>query len=1395
LPSDELAWVCPECGEWMCKPELAAPLHMNTPLQEALQESVLGISESLCDDLVVCVSNPRYQILSWLLSWNDLYRLCILYLNDPQKTKNFVTELKFVDVDYSMFQHIKREPVDEYTGIEKGYEQYLDLNFVSDEENSSASEDSTSLSESHERSLCLGSDGTGEPSLLLAQSMKSDPNTLKSLRMFRPNLKRKKDDEPHSSTKKVPYIPENDWHREDGYQFSSVSPSNLAARVSFTPPEFSETNGNSYRDGQQYRGSHSMINYSSNSRATKPNQENIAEQSLNSVFDSTNLSSVTSTSYVSNIIKSSLTFGVPKVTANNSTKQTASTSSSLLSLPSNLTKKHNNPSASFFSSNTVSSLKHTSSKKLPKPQTITKPSSIKSSTQVSDLDAILKEVVQDMDTEAELTNNSEPKNEAATLPLLGGQVANSQEQPIQVLQPTQTKSPPEMSSPNGISDECKMKQQNISESSSEAETTAVNGTPDLSPIMSETDTMENGELPVKLRNLTIRIVKLDPEKCQEYLQPNQIIPENSETTSDTSQVHTKEVIIPLERLDQSILVAKLITKTPKIIIVKSNLSMLQAALASPPQSVPKIEECNKLAVSLKGKKTLFIPLTEIPLATRMAAMENSALPISLTSHSPPAEITTHLQQVQKMVDTSTDCLVPCQDQACPMEIQREEVQEKTFDEPLQITRRPEGSDSLQNDIPPQEVYKKPVPVPCRLDKIIIVPQEKVKELLALASFNKVACQTTIKPSELHELCSAQTETETVPIHSNQSHSSQSQTETTTTCDKENRLVDSDEKTEDVVFLTDDSSLSNNDLLFSEAVIKCEDNACFDIQTVTEIEATGETNTTSTVCGNNSSGSKDHLDVNIYGDFSTINKNVNIMDCDSNNITDVSSNNVSKGLQYCDNDEVLRKIDEWLDGNDSHTIKEEDVSQDMNYKCGSISSNDLNASESCHPALQQEAITLADSVAELNEAVEDDSLIVPNPIQSNQVLTESTQPLFLEQDFCDDTNNVSDERFDVTSKPGPSTEQSIEEQVSSFFEETELVNVKHTADKNKNFSDDVTSQSLLKKPKLPNSKENVRSPFQIATDKLKLFSDHYGDESRSELDKENIKETSFQLNYSQLDDAAMGKFDFEYYKSKFFQDFPYDKPGIKKYYNSRKRKHDDVPCFKLDQEKDVHKYRSRRPPAAQNPLPESGSRPVKIFVTEASKNDEERNRNADGEIYKKASPLADYNVDNLTEIKSKRKRIFDLMDLAVKNYSTNDEPLNLRIPGLHDYSEMLPRNVDHVVNVVQHSLSRSTNVPGQNTQTSTQVTPHIQRIGQPKLVTDRKSERYDSNSDLPSSSSATGSANSTPPTSTLINVLTANKAAVKAVQPKTTPYVNLLSQQVIRPTTTTDRPVSMFFFKK
>lgn len=120
------------------------------------------------------------------MRWDDLHRLCVMYFHDPERTKNLVTELKFVDIDYSVFMSIKREPVDEeVTGIERGYEHFLDTEFYSDE---ALSEDSASQ---ESRPYSLGSDGAGEsPNCFLPVPQKSDPDVLRSLRMFRPNLKR-----------------------------------------------------------------------------------------------------------------------------------------------------------------------------------------------------------------------------------------------------------------------------------------------------------------------------------------------------------------------------------------------------------------------------------------------------------------------------------------------------------------------------------------------------------------------------------------------------------------------------------------------------------------------------------------------------------------------------------------------------------------------------------------------------------------------------------------------------------------------------------------------------------------------------------------------------------------------------------------------------------------------------------------------------------------------------------------------------------------------------------------------------------------------------------------------------------------------------------------------------
>lgn len=126
LQTDDLMWICSECGDWMAELQLKTPPENNISLHQIFRTEVLGFSQTLCDDLSVCISYSRYKILSWYQPWTELHRLCVMYLRDPVATKNFITELKFVNIDYSIFKNIKKEPVDELAGIEKGYEMFLD---------------------------------------------------------------------------------------------------------------------------------------------------------------------------------------------------------------------------------------------------------------------------------------------------------------------------------------------------------------------------------------------------------------------------------------------------------------------------------------------------------------------------------------------------------------------------------------------------------------------------------------------------------------------------------------------------------------------------------------------------------------------------------------------------------------------------------------------------------------------------------------------------------------------------------------------------------------------------------------------------------------------------------------------------------------------------------------------------------------------------------------------------------------------------------------------------------------------------------------------------------------------------------------------------------------------
>ena len=96
---------------------------------QILDGKKLGLSPQLCDDLAVVLSSPRYHMLSWVLDWKELKNLCERYLENAEEMRNTNKELKYLNIDYSQFKDWPSEDdtKDVFFGIEKGYEQWVDL--------------------------------------------------------------------------------------------------------------------------------------------------------------------------------------------------------------------------------------------------------------------------------------------------------------------------------------------------------------------------------------------------------------------------------------------------------------------------------------------------------------------------------------------------------------------------------------------------------------------------------------------------------------------------------------------------------------------------------------------------------------------------------------------------------------------------------------------------------------------------------------------------------------------------------------------------------------------------------------------------------------------------------------------------------------------------------------------------------------------------------------------------------------------------------------------------------------------------------------------------------------------------------------------------------------------
>ncbi|XP_053974335.1 uncharacterized protein LOC128874079 isoform X1 [Hylaeus volcanicus] len=96
---------------------------------QVLDAEKLGLSPQLCDDLAVVLSSPRYHMLSWVLDWKELNSLCERYLENAEEMRNTNKELKYLNIDYSQFKDWPSEDdtKDIFFGIEKGYEQWVDM--------------------------------------------------------------------------------------------------------------------------------------------------------------------------------------------------------------------------------------------------------------------------------------------------------------------------------------------------------------------------------------------------------------------------------------------------------------------------------------------------------------------------------------------------------------------------------------------------------------------------------------------------------------------------------------------------------------------------------------------------------------------------------------------------------------------------------------------------------------------------------------------------------------------------------------------------------------------------------------------------------------------------------------------------------------------------------------------------------------------------------------------------------------------------------------------------------------------------------------------------------------------------------------------------------------------
>ncbi|XP_053619198.1 uncharacterized protein LOC128680224 isoform X2 [Plodia interpunctella] len=179
----------------------------------------LGLSAELCQDLTVCLSGPRVKTLSWDMDREVLLENCRTYMERTHGgTRALTTELKYLNLDPSEYQHLPEEEDNEndvYYGIEKGYEHLVELQEEVGWEEELFDHEATETAYSSEdmeeirlrrkkksKKLVLPSDDESDPLSTFTESNKGDKKKERPHSKERSKEKKKKSKNPEDKAKR-----------------------------------------------------------------------------------------------------------------------------------------------------------------------------------------------------------------------------------------------------------------------------------------------------------------------------------------------------------------------------------------------------------------------------------------------------------------------------------------------------------------------------------------------------------------------------------------------------------------------------------------------------------------------------------------------------------------------------------------------------------------------------------------------------------------------------------------------------------------------------------------------------------------------------------------------------------------------------------------------------------------------------------------------------------------------------------------------------------------------------------------------------------------------------------------------------------------------------------------